>query len=79
MFSNSNLTIRFLVGAVVASLLLLLAIGGGTGFIAVLYLNNQITSLSPDFAALSGPDATTPCRSISKRSRHSRISSWLAS
>ena len=55
MFSNSNLTIRFLVGAVVASLLLLLAIGGGTGFIAVLYLNNQITSLSSDFASLSGP------------------------
>ncbi|MDU6731982.1 MAG: HAMP domain-containing protein, partial [Bradyrhizobium sp.] len=55
MFSNSNLTIRFLVGGVVASLLLLLAIGGGTGFIAVLYLNNQITSLSSDFAALSGP------------------------
>src|SRR5689334_14091271 len=55
MFSNSNLTIRFLVGAVAASLLFLLAIGGGTGFVAVLYLNNQITSLSSDFAALSGP------------------------
>jgi HAMP domain-containing protein len=55
MFSNSNLTIRFLVGAVVAFLLLLLAVGGGTGFVTVLYLNNQITSLSPDFAALSGP------------------------
>ncbi|WP_315756466.1 MULTISPECIES: methyl-accepting chemotaxis protein [unclassified Bradyrhizobium] len=55
MFSNSNLTIRFLVGGVVASLLMLLAIGGGTGFIAVLYLNNQITSLSSDFASLSGP------------------------
>jgi methyl-accepting chemotaxis protein len=54
MFSDSSLTIRFLVGAVVASLLLLLAIGGGTGFVAVLYLNNQITSLSSEFAALSG-------------------------
>jgi methyl-accepting chemotaxis protein len=55
MFANSNLTIRFLVGAVVAALLFLLGIGGGTGFIAVLYLNNEITSLSSDFAALSGP------------------------
>ena len=54
MFSNSNLTIRFLVGAVVAALLFLLAIGGGTGFIAVLYLNNEITSLSNEFGALSG-------------------------
>jgi HAMP domain-containing protein len=54
MFSDSNLTIRFLVGAVVAFLLLLLAVGGGTGFVAVLYLNNQISSLSSDFAALSG-------------------------
>jgi len=55
MFTNSNLTIRFLVGAVVAALLFLLSIGGGTGFVAVLYLNNEITSLSSDFAALSGP------------------------
>ncbi|HET7887572.1 MAG TPA: methyl-accepting chemotaxis protein [Bradyrhizobium sp.] len=55
MFSDSKLTIRFLVGAVVASLLFLLAIGGGTGFVAVLYLNNEITSLAPEFAALSGP------------------------
>ena len=55
MFANSNLTIRFLIGAVVAALLLLLAIGGGTGFVAVLYLNNQITSLSAEFGALSGP------------------------
>jgi methyl-accepting chemotaxis protein len=55
MFSNSHLTIRFLVGAVVLALLLLLAIGGGTGFVAVLYLNNQITSLSSEFGALSGP------------------------
>ena len=55
MFSNSNLTIRFLIGAVVAALLLLLAVGGGTGFVAVLYLNNEITSLSSDFGALSGP------------------------
>ena len=54
MFSNSNLTIRFLVGAVVCALLLMLAVGGGTGFIAVLYLNNQITALSTDFAALTG-------------------------
>ena len=54
MFSNSDLTIRFLVGAVVCALLLLLAIGGGTGFVAVLYLNSEITSLSTDFAALSG-------------------------
>ncbi|MGA7810832.1 methyl-accepting chemotaxis protein [Bradyrhizobium sp.] len=55
MFSNSNLTIRFLVGGVVAALLVLLTIGGGIGFIAVLYLNNQITGLSAVFDALSGP------------------------
>ena len=55
MFSHSQLTIRFLVGIVVASLLLLLAIGGGTGFVAVLYLNNEITSLSSEFSGLSGP------------------------
>ena len=55
MFANSNLTIRFLVGAVVAALLFLLGIGGGTGFVAVLYLNNEITSLSADFGSLSGP------------------------
>lgn len=55
MFSNSNLTIRFLIGAVVAALLLLLAVGGGTGFVAVLYLNNEITSLSSEFNGLSGP------------------------
>jgi methyl-accepting chemotaxis protein len=55
MFANSNLTIRFLIGAVVAALLLLLAIGGGTGFVAVLYLNNEITGLSSEFGALSGP------------------------
>ena len=55
MFSNSNLTIRFLIGGVVAALLMLLAIGGGTGFVAVLYLNNEITSLSSEFSALSGP------------------------
>jgi methyl-accepting chemotaxis protein len=55
MFSNGRLSIRFLVGGVVVALLALLAIGGGTGFIAVLYLNAQITSLSSDFAALSGP------------------------
>ena len=54
MFSNSNLTIRFLIGGVVVALLLLLAVGGGTGFIAVLYLNNEITSLSAEFGALSG-------------------------
>jgi methyl-accepting chemotaxis protein len=54
MFSNSHLTIRFLVGAVVVALLLLLAIGGGTGFVAVLYLNNEITSLSSEFGAMSG-------------------------
>jgi methyl-accepting chemotaxis protein len=54
MFCNSNLTIRFLVSAVVGALLLLLAIGGGTGFVAVLYLNNEITGLSSDFSALSG-------------------------
>lgn len=51
MFTNSNLTIHFLVGAVVAALLFLLSIGGGTGFVAVLYLNNEITSLSSDFAS----------------------------
>ena len=50
MFSNSNLTIRFLIGGVVVALLLLLAVGGGTGFVAVLYLNNEITSLSPNSA-----------------------------
>ncbi|QUS39317.1 methyl-accepting chemotaxis protein [Tardiphaga alba] len=55
MFSDSNLTIRFLVVAVVAALLVLLGIGGGTGFIAVLYLNSEITKLSSEFAALSGP------------------------
>ena len=55
MFSESNLTIRLLIGAVVVALLLLLAVGGGTGFVAVLYLNNQITSLSTEFGALSGP------------------------
>jgi methyl-accepting chemotaxis protein len=55
MFSNSHLTIRFLVGAVAAALLLLLAIGGGTGFVAVLYLNNEITSLSSEFGAVTGP------------------------
>src|ERR1039457_7079630 len=55
MFSNSHLTIRFLVGAVVVVLLLLLGVGGGTGFVAVLYLNNEITSLSAEFGALSGP------------------------
>ena len=55
MFSKSQLTIRFLVGAVVAALLFLLAIGGGTGFSAVLYLYSEITSLSSDFATLSGP------------------------
>ena len=55
MFSDSNLTIRFLVGAVVLALLLLLAIGGGTGFVAVLFLNNEITSLSSEFGTLSGP------------------------
>jgi methyl-accepting chemotaxis protein len=54
MFRNSQLTIRFLVGAVVGALLLLLAIGGGAGFIAVLFLNSEITSLSPEFSALSG-------------------------
>ena len=55
MFANSNLTIRFLVGAVVAALFFLLGIGGGAGFIAVLFLNNQISSVASDFAALSGP------------------------
>ena len=44
MFSNGRLSIRFLVGGVVVALLALLAIGGGTGFVAVLYLNAQITS-----------------------------------
>jgi len=55
MFCDGKLTIRFLVGAVVAVLLMLLAIGGGTGFVAVLYLNNEITGLSSEFGALSGP------------------------
>ena len=55
MFSDSNFTIRFLIGGVVVALLLLLAVGGGTGFVAVLYLNNQITDLSNEFGALSGP------------------------
>jgi methyl-accepting chemotaxis protein len=55
MFSDSNFTIRFLIGGVVVALLLLLAVGGGTGFVAVLYLNNQITDLSTEFGALSGP------------------------
>jgi methyl-accepting chemotaxis protein len=55
MFCDSNLTIRFLVGAVVASLLILLAVGGGTGFVAVLYLNDEITSLSSELGSLSGP------------------------
>jgi methyl-accepting chemotaxis protein len=54
MFSDSNLTIRFLVISVVAALLVLLAFGGGTGFVAVLYLNNEITRLSSQFGALSG-------------------------
>ncbi len=55
MFSESDLTIRFFVGAVVVALLGLLAIGGGTGFAAVLYLNNQLTNLYADFSSLSGP------------------------
>ncbi len=55
MFNNSNLSIRFLVGAVAAAFLGLLAVGGGAGFVAVLYLNNELTSLSNDFASLSGP------------------------
>jgi methyl-accepting chemotaxis protein len=55
MFSNSNLTIRFLVASVVVALLMLLGIGGGTGFIAVLYLNNEITALAAEFKSLSGP------------------------
>jgi methyl-accepting chemotaxis protein len=55
MFSNSNLTIRFLVASVVVALLMLLAIGGGTGFVAVLYLNNEITALAAEFKSLSGP------------------------
>ena len=55
MFSESNLTIRFFVGAVVVAFLGLLAVGGGTGFVAVLYLNDQLTSLYADFASLSGP------------------------
>ncbi|MCA6110264.1 methyl-accepting chemotaxis protein [Bradyrhizobium cenepequi] len=54
MFSNSNLTIRFLVASVVIALLMLLGIGGGTGFIAVLYLNNEITALAAEFKSLSG-------------------------
>ena len=64
MFSNSNLTIRFLIGGVVVALLLLLAVGGGTGFIAVLYLNNEITSLA----------ATMHWRSIIRPRRRSRTS-----
>ena len=55
MFSNSNLTIRLLVASVVVALLMLLAIGGGTGFVAVLYLNNEITALAAEFKSLSGP------------------------
>jgi len=55
MFSNSNLTIRFLVASVVVALLMLLAIGGGTGFVAVLYLNNEITAQAAEFKSLSGP------------------------
>ena len=55
MFANSNLTIRLQVAFVVAVLLVLLAVGGGTGFVAVLYLNNEITRLSAEFGALSGP------------------------
>ncbi|WP_027581502.1 HAMP domain-containing methyl-accepting chemotaxis protein [Bradyrhizobium sp. Ai1a-2] len=55
MFSNSNLTIRFLVASVVFALLVLLGIGGGTGFVAVLYLNNEITALAAEFKSLSGP------------------------
>lgn len=55
MFSNSNLTIRFLVASVVFALLVLLGIGGGTGFIAVLYLNDEITALAAEFKSLSGP------------------------
>jgi methyl-accepting chemotaxis protein len=54
MFSNSNLTIRFLVASVVIALLVLLGIGGGTGFIAVLYLNNEITALAAEVKSLSG-------------------------
>jgi len=54
MFFNSNLTIRFLVGAVIVALLGLLGIGGGTGFVTVLYLNNQLTQISADLATLSG-------------------------
>jgi methyl-accepting chemotaxis protein len=54
MFSNSNLTIRFLVASVVFALLMLLGIGGGTGFVAVLYLNNEITALAAEFKSLSG-------------------------
>ena len=73
MFSNSNLTIRFLIGAVVAALLLLLAVGGGTGFIAVLYLNNEITSLSSEFSALSKA-ATMRCRYIIRPRRRFHIS-----
>ena len=74
MFSNSNLTIRFLIGGVVAALHMLLAIGGGTGFVAVLYLNNEITSLSSEFSALSGPAATMRCKSISRPRRRFHIS-----
>ncbi|MBU6442735.1 MAG: HAMP domain-containing protein [Alphaproteobacteria bacterium] len=54
MFTESNRTIRFFVGGVVTALLGLLAIGGGTGFIAVLYLNTRMTQLSGDFATLQG-------------------------
>ncbi len=54
MFTDSNRTIRFFVGGVVAALLGLLAIGGGTGFVAVLYLNTKMTRLYGDFATLHG-------------------------
>ncbi len=54
MFTESNRTIRFFVGGVVTALLGLLAIGGGTGFVAVLYLNTRMTQLYGDFAALHG-------------------------
>jgi len=54
MFTESNLTIRFFVGAVVAALLGLLAIGGGTGFVAVLYLHTRMTLLDGDLAAMTG-------------------------
>ena len=74
MFSDSNLTIRFLVGGVVAALLLLLAVGGGTGFVAVLYLNNEITGLSSEFGAMAAPAVTMRCRSFIRPRRRSRIS-----